>query len=263
MERIDKLLSHEGFGSRKDIKRLLRTEDVFVNNTQIFDPGFLINPESDILKINEEQIDLHQNIYLMMNKIENTVCSNKDGEHKTVFDLLDEKYHTPYLQEHLHIVGRLDIDTEGLLLFTTDGALTHRLISPKSHVTKTYLCILEKNETEQSRKNIEAQFEKGIIIPPEDNDDEVQCLPASVTWPSEKEIQKHLVNSSYKGNIPDAALLTIFEGKYHQVKRMFRAVNTKVIFLKRITTGSLKLAPSLSPGEYRELTKDEILSLVK
>ena len=259
MQRIDKLLSHEGFGSRKDIKRLLRSNEVFVNGNQIFDPGFLVNPEADTLQINGENIDLHQHIYLMMNKIENTVSSNKDGEHETVFDLLEEKYHTPYLEEHLHLSGRLDIDTEGLLLFTTDGNLTHKLISPKSHVNKTYFCVLEKTESDEHKKEIEKLFAQGIVIPAEDNEPETKCMEgASVKWPSSEEIKKYLVNSSWKEKIEAAALLTICEGKYHQVKRMFRAVNNKVIYLKRISMGKLTLNSSLKAGEYMELDKNTV-----
>ena len=139
-QRIDKILSHEGFGSRKDIKKLLRQAEVLVNGKQIYDPATQVNPETDKILVDGQELNLHTNIYLMMNKPKHVVCSNKDGEHQTVFDLLDETLRTPYLIEKLHLVGRLDMDTEGLLLFTTDGELTHRLISPKSHINKTYYC---------------------------------------------------------------------------------------------------------------------------
>lgn len=268
-QRIDKILSHEGFGSRKDIKKLLRNCEVLLNGKRVIDAGTLLDDQSDILSIDGEEINLHRNTFLMMNKIMHTVSSNKDGEHQTVFDLLEEKYHTPYLQEHLHLVGRLDMDTEGLLLFTTDGALTHRLISPKSHVDKTYFCILEHKESDDHKKEIEKQFELGIEVGPEDNDEGFKCESAAVTWPDSDIVQKYLGNSSYftdvpqgkENSIPQAAILTIHEGKYHQVKRMFQAVGNKIIFLKRISMGTLNLDLTLPAGQYRELSEQEIENL--
>ena len=121
--RLDKILSHEGFGSRKAIRKILYSSEVFVNGNRILDSGFSVNPDKDEIKIDGETLTLRKNFYLMMNKPENFVSANKDGLHQTVFDLLDDRFHTPYLEENLHLVGRLDIDTEGLLLFTTDGAL--------------------------------------------------------------------------------------------------------------------------------------------
>lgn len=244
-ERIDKLLAHEGFGSRKDIKRLLRVSEVLVNGKQIFDPGAQINPDADIITIDGEEIDLHQHIYLMMNKPKHTISSNKDGEHQTVFDLLDDDMHTPYLQEKLHLIGRLDMDTEGLLLFTTDGELTHRLISPKSHINKTYYCELEHPETNEHQNEITRQFLEGIEVGPEDNEPGFRCEPAQIKWLSE-----------------DKAELTIYEGKYHQVKRMFVAVGNKITYLKRISMGQLKLDETLEPGEYKFLDDSDLEKLV-
>ena len=150
-----------------------------------------------------------------------------------------------YFIEKLHIIGRLDIDTEGLLLFTTDGELTHRLISPKTHVSKTYYCELEHEETEEHQKEITRQFEEGIAIEPEHNEAGFTAQPAYIKWQS-----------------PDKALLTIYEGKYHQVKRMFAAVGNKIIFLKRTSIGQLALDNDLDLGKYRELSKEE-LNLLK
>lgn len=244
-ERIDKLLAHEGFGSRKDIKKLLRVSEVLVNGKQIFDPGAQINPDADIITIDGEEIDLHQHIYLMMNKPKHTISSNKDGEHQTVFDLLDDDMHTPYLQEKLHLIGRLDMDTEGLLLFTTDGELTHRLISPKSHVNKTYYCELEHPETNEHQNEITRQFLEGIEVGPEDNEPGFRCEPAQIKWLSENKAE-----------------LTIYEGKYHQVKRMFIAVGNKITYLKRISMGQLKLDATLEPGEYKFLDDEDLEKLV-
>lgn len=244
MERIDKLLAHEGFGSRKEIRKILHKCEVLLNGTRVTDPGTQFDVDKDTLTIDGEQIDFHKHIYLMMNKPQDAVCSTKEGAKQTVFDLLDDSLRTPYFIEKLHIIGRLDIDTEGLLLFTTDGELTHRLISPKNHVSKTYYCELEHEETEESQKEITRQFEEGIEIEPEHNEAGFIAQPAFIKWQA-----------------PDKALLTIYEGKYHQVKRMFAAVGNKITFLKRMSIGQLELDPELEPGEYRELSEEELLSL--
>lgn len=243
-ERLDKLLSHEGFGSRKDIKKLLRTRTVLLNQNRICDSSVLIDAENDEISIDGEKVDFRKHIYLMMNKPKHTVSSSKDGEHQTVFDLLDDNLRTPYLIEKLHLVGRLDMDTEGLLLFTTDGELTHRLISPKSHISKTYFCGLEHAETAEHQKEITELFEKGITVGPDDNEPGFTCESAVIDWIDEKN-----------------ALLTIYEGKYHQVKRMFTAVQNKICHLKRVSMGSLVLDENLLPGEYRFLTEEDLQRL--
>lgn len=240
-QRLDKLLSHEGFGSRKDIKKLLRTNEVLINGKQTFDPSIQIDSDNDKITINGEVIDFHKHIYLMMNKPQHTVSSNKDGEHQTVFDLLDDNLRTPYLQEKLHLVGRLDMDTEGMLLFTTDGELTHKLISPKSHINKTYLCCLEHPETKEHQKQITNQFAQGIQVGPEDNEEGFLCQPSKIKWLDDS-----------------TAHLTIYEGKYHQVKRMFVAVGNKITYLKRISMGNLKLDESLQLGDYKYLTQTDL-----
>ena len=244
-ERVDKILAHEGFGSRKDIRKLLRSSEVLLNGKRIFDPGTQFDPENDLITIDGEEVDLHGHIYLMMNKPKHTISSNKDGEHETVFDLLDDSFKTPYLQEKLHLIGRLDMDTEGMLLFTTDGELTHRLISPKSHISKTYLCCLEHPETPEHQQQITEQFKAGIEVGPEDNESGFLCEPAFIEWKDES-----------------TAHLTIYEGKYHQVKRMFVAVGNKIAYLKRLSMGKLELDSTLALGEYKYLTDDDLEKLV-
>ena len=240
-ERLDKLLAHEGFGSRKDIRKLLRNCEVLVNGSRTYDPATQVDDESDTISVDGEEINLHKNLYLMMNKPRHYVCSTKEGDHETVFDLLDDSLRTPYLQDKLHLVGRLDMDTEGLLLFTTDGELTHRLISPKSHISKTYLCGLEHTETAEHQTAITAKFQAGIEVGPEDNEQGFTAQPAQITWLNDK-----------------TAHLTIYEGKYHQVKRMFAAVGNKIVYLKRISMGQLKLDEELELGEYKELTESDL-----
>ena len=240
-ERLDKLLAHEGFGSRKDIRKLLRNCEVLVNGSRSYDPATQVDAESDTISVDGEEINLHKNLYLMMNKPQHYVCSTKEGDHETVYDLLDDSLRTPYLQDKLHLVGRLDMDTEGLLLFTTDGELTHRLISPKSHISKTYLCGLEHTETAEHQTAITAKFENGIKVGPEDNEQGFTAQPAQITW----------LNDT-------TAHLTIYEGKYHQVKRMFAAVGNKIVYLKRISMGQLQLDESLELGEYKELSESDL-----
>ncbi|MBQ7753339.1 MAG: rRNA pseudouridine synthase [Treponema sp.] len=275
-ERIDKLLSHQGFGSRKDIKRLLRSSEVLLNGKRIYDPSLGIDPDSDELSVDGEAVTFQREVYLMMNKIAHTVSANKDGEHQTVFDLLAPEYRTPYLQDKLHLVGRLDMDTEGLLLFTTDGALTHRLISPKSHIDKTYFVMLEREFTKEEQTDVTRRFEEGIAVGPDDNDPGFTCEPARVRFPGEGEINSALEKSSvdevcqrlWNGDIEMLrrparfAVLTITEGKYHQVKRMFTAAGNKVVFLKRLAMGQLVLDGTLKPGEYRQLKEEELTLLV-
>lgn len=266
-ERIDKILAHEGLGSRKDIRKILRKYEVLVNGNRVYDAGFAIDCDADTITIDGEEINLHTNVYLMMNKIAHTISSNKDGEHQTVFDLLDDSYHTPYLQEKLHLIGRLDMDTEGLLLFTTDGELTHRIISPKNHINKTYFVILRDELDDTKRSEIEQKFADGIEVGPDDNDPGFKCEAAKVVWPTVEQIETYLTNSTYTENVGNlspeelinrCALLTIFEGKYHQVKRMFTAVDNKVEYLKRISMGSLILDKTLAAGDYKELSEEDI-----
>ncbi len=239
--RIDKLLSHEGFGSRKAIRKFLYSSEVLVNGNRIFDTSFSVNPDKDEISIDGKPFNIRKNFYIMMNKPQNVVSANKDGLHQTVFDLLDEKFHTPYLEENLHLIGRLDIDTEGLLLFTTDGALTHKITSPKTHFPKSYFVRVANAENSERQKKIAEDFVKGIEIPAEGKELGAQLKPAQINWKNENE-----------------CILTISEGKFHQVKRMFLAEQNEVEYLKRISIGALKLDENLKVGEYRELTADEI-----
>lgn len=294
-ERIDKLLSHQGFGSRKDIKKLLRSSCVLLNGKQIFDPSLGIDPEKDQLSVDGQVVSVQKEIYLMMNKIAHTVSANRDGEHQTVFDLLSSDFKTPYLQEKLHLVGRLDMDTEGLLLFTTDGALTHRLISPKSHIEKTYFVMLERPFSPEEQAETSRRFKEGIAVGPDDNEPGFVCQSAKVRFPEEEEIKAALEKSSIdevferiknagdcksgweSGSAEELtekrtgtddydknrfAILSITEGKYHQVKRMFSAAGNKVLYLKRLSMGQLKLDDNLNTGEYRALTDEEISFLL-
>ncbi|MBQ4378708.1 MAG: rRNA pseudouridine synthase [Treponema sp.] len=271
MERIDKILSHHGFGSRKDVKKLLRDERVTVNGKFVYDSGFQLDIEKDVVCVDDEEIKLQHDVYIMMNKCQNVVCANKDGEHQTVFDLLDESMRHKFLGGDLHCMGRLDIDTEGLLILTTDGKLTHRLLSPKTHAPKTYAVGLRDSLTAEEKAKYTEKFSKGFWIDREQNEAGFDAQPSELKFiveSKEGEVSPCARTSlrstpSPKGQGPLKSpkidcLLTIYEGKFHQVKRMFAQLGNEVVYLKRVKMGELELDPKIPLGGYRELTKEEI-----
>ena len=235
MERIDKILSNLGYGTRKDLKKIVKNGMVQVNGVIIKDSAMKVDPEKDKIVINGEEIFYREFIYLMMNKPAGVVSATFDNKDETVIDLLEVEHQVfePFP------VGRLDKDTVGLLLLTNDGDLNHRLISPKWKVDKVYFAKINQKVTEE---DIE-KFKHGITL-----DDGYRCKQAIL------EIQK----ASEEGS---EIVLTIQEGKFHQVKRMFEAVGKKVTYLKRIEFGTLPLDEDLEEGEYRELTEEEIAIL--
>lgn len=256
MERIDKVLAHQGYGTRKDVKKLLRTACVTLNGKQIFDPATHIDLNADTLAIDGKIITLQHDIYLMMNKCKDVVCANRDGEHRTVFDLIAPELRHAFLGGELHHVGRLDIDTEGLLILTTDGALTHRMISPKTHIPKTYAVRLRDAADEKTRADYAARFAKGLHIPSEGNEPAFDAQSAELLWLCDGTGEIDAATTQNAAGCD--CLLTIYEGKFHQVKRMFAAVGNEVVYLKRVAMGALTLDPALAVGEYRELTEEEI-----
>lgn len=229
--RLDKFLKDTGFGSRKEVKVLIKQKRVSVNDTLISNEGLSINEEKDIIKVDNNIVKYVKYVYIMLNKPKGVVSATVDNVHTTVIDLIKD-----YKYLELFPVGRLDIDTEGLLLITNDGVLAHNLLSPKKHVDKTYLL---HTDNELTDKDLQV-LEQGVYL------DNELTLPAKI---------KKVNGFEY--------LLTIHEGKFHQVKRMVECVGKKVIYLKRITFGSLVLDESLSLGEYRFLTEEEILKLTK
>ena len=235
MERLDKIISNLGYGSRKDVKSYVKKGLIEVDGVVVKDNGMLIDPEKASIKVNGEEILYRKFIYLMMNKPDGVISATYDNNEETVIDLLeaDHQVFEPFP------IGRLDKDTVGLLLLTNDGELNHRLISPKFHVDKIYYAKINK---EVNENDVEA-FKKGITL-----DDGYKCREAKL------EILKADENGS-------EVRITIHEGKYHQVKRMFEAVDKKVVYLKREEFGGLKLDDTLEEGEYRELSDDELALL--
>ena len=230
--RIDKMLSNSGIGSRKQIKTDARKGLIEVNGAVEKDSSKIIDTETDTVKYKGEVIKYTQYIYLMMNKPRGVVSATEDNYDKTVIDLLDdeEKFYEPFP------VGRLDKDSEGLLLITNDGKLAHELLSPRKHVDKTYYVEVAEEITEDDVR----AFEEGVIL----KEDNYKTLPAKL----------QIMESGY----PSICLVTIREGKFHQLKRMFNAVNNEVTYLKRISMGALKLDEPLKTGQYRHLTEEEI-----
>ena len=229
--RIDKMLANLGYGSRKEVKMLLKNKAVKVNDEVIKDAKFQVDPEKDEVSLYNEIIEYKEFIYLMMNKPPGLISATEDTREETVIDILQIE-DSVYNQ---FPVGRLDKDTEGLLLLTNDGKLAHQLLSPKKHVPKTYFAVIRGEVGEGDI----AAFKKGVVL-----DD------GYLTKPGDLVILK-------AGETSDIEL-TISEGKFHQVKRMFESVGKKVIYLKRISMGPLELDESLELGEYRELTEEEV-----
>jgi len=236
MERLDKVLANLGLGSRKEVKVLIKKGLIRVDDEIVKDTNKQVDPESCRLFVGDEEIRYRKYIYLMMNKPDGVISATFDDKDGTVIDLLEDSHKAfdPFP------VGRLDKDTVGFLLLTNDGELNHRLISPKHHVPKVYYA---KVNIPLGEKDIEA-FKDGIVL-----DDGYKSLPG----------QLNILESGSESS----CTVTIYEGKYHQVKRMFNSLGGDVTYLKRLSFGKLDLDDNLGEGEYRELTEDELEILKK
>jgi len=237
--RIDKVLAANGYGTRKDVKRILHTRTVAVNGVICRDAATPVDPERDLLELDGVPLRIRTDVYLMMNKRAGVITSTEDPGHDTVMDLLGE----PWSKMGLFPVGRLDLDTEGLLILTNDGPLTHRLTSPKTGVDKTYFARLRDPVDDALFARYESRFREDITFR-----DGYTCLPAAIVR----------ADASEGKTERNEFLLTIQEGKYHQVKKMFRVVGNEVVYLKRVSMGNLALDPALEAGSYRELTEAEV-----
>lgn len=236
MMRLDKYLCETGFGTRSQVKDLLKKGQVMVNSEVVKKPELKINETTDQILCQGKKASYQKNIYLMLHKPAGVVSATEDNREKTVLDLVRPEDR----KNGLFPVGRLDKDTEGLLLLTDDGELAHRLLSPKKHVDKTYYAKIDGQVTEEHVK----QFREGLDI-----GDEKKTLPAVLT----------ILLSGPVSEIE----VTIHEGRFHQIKRMFEAVGCKVTYLKRLSMGSLVLDETLPPEEYRPLTEAELEGLTK
>ena len=242
--RLDRLLANSGYGSRSDVKALILDGLVTVNGVPAARVDVHVHLSKDKIEVDGQPLKVAIHSYYMMNKPAGYVCSSKGGANPTVFDLMEDEDRGRRLGGELGIVGRLDLDTEGLLIFTTDGDLNHRLTSPKYHVPKTYFVQLENPVSEAEQKQYAEAVAAGVEIPPEDHEPGALCRGGRLDWKSD-----------------DTCWLTIYEGLYHEVKRIFTALGNRVAYLKRISINNLALDPSLEPGEYRELSEQELSAL--
>ena len=229
--RIDRFLANQGFGTRKEVKRLIKDRVVTVDEVIVTDSAFQLNPNSAIVRVEGQIIEYHEYVYLMMNKPAGVICATHDEHDETVMELIAEFY------KDLFPIGRLDKDTEGLLLLTNDGIFAHQVISGKKEIRKIYEVVLEF----PFDKKYITELEKGINY----GDNEI-AKPATVTI-----IDENIIH------------LGITEGKYHQVKRMMHACQNEVLYLKRICIGNLALDDKLAPGDYRFLSDKERESIMQ
>lgn len=230
MMRLDKYLSEVGAGTRSEVKKYIRQGNVTVDGQTVKRPEEKIDEIKQTVCVNGRQTVYKKFEYYMLNKPAGVVSATTDNHDKTVMELIGDKK-----RKDLFPVGRLDKDTEGLLLITNDGEMAHRLLSPKKHVDKVYYAKVDGRVTEETVK----QFAEGLFI---GNGD--YANPSVLNVIKEDDISE--------------VELTIQEGKFHQVKRMFKAAGMEVVYLKRLSMGGLSLDERLSEGEYRTLTKEEV-----
>ncbi|HZW97850.1 MAG: rRNA pseudouridine synthase [Clostridiaceae bacterium] len=233
--RLDRALTKLGFGTRKEVRALIKSRRVTVDGDVVTDHGFIItDPESAGVEVDGVLFALRQHTHLMLNKPVGYLTAHKDSRYPVVFDLIPEDLRGLQFTS----AGRLDRDAGGLILLTTDGELAHRLMSPKYQVRKTYYIVFSGKPFTAVE---EEKFSSGIVL-----EDKTECLPAKIKILSDQEI-----------------LLTITEGKYHQVKRMVQAVSREVTDLRRLSIDGLQLDPELEEGEFRFLAREEALTLYK
>jgi len=231
--RLDKYLGNMGCGSRKELKILIKKGRASVNGQVEKDPGKHVDPDKDQVEFMGQNIGYKPLVYIMLHKPDGYVSATEDSRERTVLELIKG-----YEHYDLFPVGRLDKDTEGLLILSNDGKMAHNILSPKKHVPKKYYAVIDGKVTEDDIK----AFNKGVTL-----DDGYETMPATM--------------SILKSDMESEIELTIMEGKFHQVKRMFESVGKQVTYLKRIQMGALRLDESLGLGDYRELSDEELQAL--
>ncbi len=228
--RLDKYLADMGLGTRSEVKQAVRKGRVQVNGQTVREPEYKTDTETDQVWFNGQPAAYREYEYYMLNKPAGVISASEDPRERCVVDLIESRK-----RKDLFPVGRLDKDTEGLLPITNDGGLAHRLLSPKKHVDKVYYARVQGRVTQEDAE----LFRRGVDI-----GEKRQTLPAEL----------RILNA---GEISEIEL-TIREGKFHQVKRMFHAAGKEVLYLKRLQMGPLRLDESLKPGEYRTLNTQEL-----
>ena len=233
--RLDKLLAHAGYGTRRDVKEIIKNKRVKVNEKIESKVNFNINPEIDVVLVDDVLVNYSKFVYIMLNKPQGYLSATKDNYDPVVIDLIQG-----YDHYELFPIGRLDKNTEGLLLITNDGEINHKLTSPNYNVPKKYFAHIKGRVTEEDI----IAFENGVVL-----DDGYETKPGYLKILSANDVS--------------IIELIITEGKFHQVKRMFKAVNKEVIYLKRIGMGAIRLDEQLELSEYRLLNDDELEYLKK
>ncbi|MBR4554633.1 MAG: rRNA pseudouridine synthase [Ruminococcus sp.] len=232
--RLDRFISSQKAElSRNDVRDLCRKGQVTVNGTAVRKPDTRIDENSDTVSVCGETLRYRRYVYIMLNKPQGVVCATRDGLSETVLELIPSQLR----RKGLFPAGRLDKDTEGFVLITDDGALAHRMLSPRSHVPKTYFVKCEKPVSPDTAE----RFSQGIVI-----DGGEKCLPAELI----------------QGKNDHECELVLHEGKYHQVKRMFEAVGNKVVYLKRVRIGGVSLSPELPLGGCLEMLHKDVEKLL-
>ncbi len=232
--RLDKYLADMGLGTRNEIKKAVRKGRVSAGGRVLTDPGAKVGPEDEVL-FDGKAVTYEPYVYYMLHKPAGVISASEDRRERTCVDLIDETR-----RRDLFPVGRLDRDTEGLLLITNDGDLCHRLLTPSRHVDKVYYARISGKVTEEDVRG----FASGLQV-----DADFRAMPA----------QLRILRSDSVSEVE----VVIREGKFHQIKRMFRAVGKEVLYLKRLSMGSLTLDPALEAGAWRRLTADELAELRK
>ena len=227
MERLDKVVSNQTGYSRKEVKNLVRQKRITVNDEIVTKSDIKVNPEKDSIKLDNKEIKIKNYVYLMLNKPKGYVSATIDKNDQTVLDLVP----TEYLHRNLFPAGRLDKDTTGLMIITDDGDFAHNILSPQKHIKKTYIVTIDIPITEEMIEG----FKNGVNLI------DGECKTATL----EK-------IDTYK------AIVTLTEGRYHQIKRMFGCFKAKVIELERIAMGSFNLPNDLQKGQVREFTDEEL-----
>lgn len=235
MDRLDKILVSQNVGSRKEVQKLIKDGAVCVNGECIKQPQHKVDAVADDITVGGQPLLYSKYVYIMMNKPAGVLSASNDKREKTVIDLLPEEFQRP----GLFPAGRLDKDTEGLLIITNDGEFAHNMLSPKKHVEKKYIAQLDGEITEE----MISDFENGIVFA-----DGTRCMPAKL---------------EISGENPDktTAIVTICEGKFHQVKKMFAVCGKNVVHLKRISIGDLYLDSNLHIGETKMLSELDKMSI--
>lgn len=239
--RIDSILVQQGFCSKRSVKNFVKNNNILINDVPCENSKQLVDLEKDVICVNSVVLPKIEYTYILMNKPLGYVCSTVSDRSKVVYDLLPLEFQ----KLNLHCVGRLDKDTEGLLLFTNDGNFSDYLMRSENHIFKTYYVELENSVSVDEQQQYVVQFGNGIFLEGEKKAESFVTLPATLEWISDKSCN-----------------ITICEGKFHQVRRMFFAMKNEVTFLKRVAIGKLFLDSCVQLGNCVKLTKEDIMNLL-